>query len=405
MRFCRLLMACLIPLLTLTGCWNRIELNQLGITTATGIDWDNGEWVVTFQEIVPSAMSAAAGGTTGGNIAQSPVHVFSTRAKTIREAVAVNDFEHSRWIYLAHNNVVVVGREAAKHGIGSILDAYFRNHDARQSTEIVVTDRDARLILEQLVPPERLPGDAIASILRKEDRSSSAIPAVSVFDAALMLTSETGTAMLPEISLSGEETERSKSLDAFKTSSQSSKLKLTRIAVFRGDTLAGWLSREEGLGVSWMSGKVKNTTFTFTCPSGEDESLLATYRSYKASAKVTPIRTRDGYSFRVKVKTSGELLNYGCMPDITRLGTVRAIEKQVEAKIREDVKNGWAAMQRLRADLAGLAGKVHRKYPRDWRKVKDTWNERLAEMEVDVQTDVKIRRQGLTANSFQRILK
>lgn len=405
MRPCRLLLACLLPLLALTGCWNRIELNQLGITTATGVDWENGEWLVTFQEIVPSAMSAAAGGSTGGNISQSPIHVFSTRAKTIREAVAVNDFEHSRWIYLAHNNVVVIGREAAKRGLSGILDAYFRNHDARQSTELVVADRDARQMLEQLMPPERLPGVAIASILRKETRSSSAIPAVSIFDAALMLTSETGTAMVPEIALSGEKSEQSESLDSFKNSSQSSKLKLTRVAVFRGDTLAGWLSREEGLGVSWMTGKVKNATFTVSCPPGDDESAFATYRSYKASAKVTPIRTRDGYSFRVKVKTSGELLNYGCMPDITRLGTVRAMEKQVEAKIREDVKNGWAAMQRLRADLAGLAGKVHRKYPRDWRKAKDTWNERLAEMEVDVQTDVKIRRQGLTANSFQRLLK
>lgn len=63
--------------LLLTGCWDRTELNQLAITSATAIDWDGKEWTVSYQVVIPQSI---ANPNTGGSPGQqAPVMVFSTR--------------------------------------------------------------------------------------------------------------------------------------------------------------------------------------------------------------------------------------------------------------------------------------------------------------------------------------
>lgn len=43
----------------LGGCGNRTEMNDLGITSATGFDKQNGKWNITYQVIVPPASSTS----------------------------------------------------------------------------------------------------------------------------------------------------------------------------------------------------------------------------------------------------------------------------------------------------------------------------------------------------------
>ncbi|WP_276352325.1 Ger(x)C family spore germination protein [Cohnella caldifontis] len=387
-------------ILPLAGCWNRIELNELGIMTATGFDWENGEWIVTFQEVVPSTMTSGMGGASGGKGSQATVHVFTTRGKTIREADSINNLEHSRWVYLAHNNVLILGRGAAKHGIQDVLDKYFRDTDARLTTELLVTDGDARTILKQFVPPETLPGAAIAAIIRKEDRFSSIFPSVNVFQAALKLSSEARAVGIPEIALSGAEDSGLESMDVYKVTAPPAKLKLSRLAVFRKDRLIGWMNREESLGVSWLSDRIKSSTFSVPCPDAgsASESRNMAYRVDHAEVKVIPRKANGGFRMIVKADATGELLQYGCKEDLTKPGTVRIMEKQVRQKIMDDMESGWTAMRSLHADLAGFADRIHRKYPKTWKRIKPSWNEELPQTDLDLRVSAKIRRQGLIYN-------
>ncbi len=86
--------------LLLTGCVDRTELNELGITTATGIDGHKGDWINTYQIIIPSAMTTGSGGSSTG-ASQSAVHTFSTHGKTLRETVTKSSLEYPRKLYFA----------------------------------------------------------------------------------------------------------------------------------------------------------------------------------------------------------------------------------------------------------------------------------------------------------------
>lgn len=53
----------------MAGCGNLTEMNDLGITTATGIDRQNGKWLMTYQTIVPPASSTVKSSSGGSQTA------------------------------------------------------------------------------------------------------------------------------------------------------------------------------------------------------------------------------------------------------------------------------------------------------------------------------------------------
>lgn len=67
----------------IAGCWNRTELDELGITSATGFDRKNGKWVLSYQLIVPSTMGAIQGGGGGGGGSNPNVHTFTSEGHTM----------------------------------------------------------------------------------------------------------------------------------------------------------------------------------------------------------------------------------------------------------------------------------------------------------------------------------
>src|SRR5690625_541667 len=67
----------------LIGCWSRVELNELSIAFALGIDLVDDEYVVSAQVINPGEISPAR---SGGGGEQAPVATYETKGQTLFEA-------------------------------------------------------------------------------------------------------------------------------------------------------------------------------------------------------------------------------------------------------------------------------------------------------------------------------
>ena len=134
--------------LLLTGCVDHTELNELGITTATGIDGRKGDWINTYQIIIPSAMTTGSGGSSTG-ASQSAVHTFTAHGKTLREAVTKSSLEYPRKLYFAQNNIIVIGKKTAEQGIEEVIDIYLRNLDSRETVKVFIANGEARDFLKK----------------------------------------------------------------------------------------------------------------------------------------------------------------------------------------------------------------------------------------------------------------
>ncbi|MGO4546362.1 Ger(x)C family spore germination protein [Paenibacillus sp. 2TAB23] len=390
----------IIMCMVLTGCWNRTELNEIGITSATGYDRVDGNWLITFQVIVPSAMAVGTTGGPGGS--GSAVHVFSTKEKTIQQALNKSNLENARTLYFSHNNVLVIGREAAEEGISQIIDLYLRTAEARESIYVLLAPGRASDVMKDLIPPESLPGVALAQILKKEGSMSGFLPPIKMFELAKQISSDSKSAGVPEIVVVGDGGESLESLDVFKKTSTTEKLKLSRLGVFQGDRLIGWMSWQESYGLSWITDKINMSSISFRCPNPESGSThnYSSFRITTAKTRVNPIKEGNHFKMQLKVKLRGILIESTCRADLADPKVTGEMEKAIVKEIHDYINLGWRAVQRLHTDLPGFAGYVHRKYPKDWNEMKSNWDEELAEMKLDVQVKATINHPGFLSKAF-----
>jgi spore germination protein KC len=386
--------------LILSSCWNRTELNELRITTATGVDFKDGKWLVTYQTIIPSSMASGTGGASG-NSGQPGIHVFSVKADTFNKARNLSNLETSRRLYVAHNKVVVIGKDAAEKGISELIDLYLRSTEARETVYILVTDGQANELLKKMVPPEKLPGESYGEILDKETDLVSIFPKTTIYDFALHLYSDSKSIGIPVATLSGEETTQNikdlESLNVLKTTSQPLKITLSQLGIFQKDKLVGWLNRQESKGLSWLTDQIKGTEISFPCSDHEKKLNSITVTSSKT--KLKPLKSDNHFTMHVKINANGVLMESVCKEDLSKPEVISALQKIIEEQIEEDIKAAWDALQRLDADTPGFANIIHRKYPKDWKEINDDWETEFKKMELKIQIKVNIKRPGLIQKS------
>lgn len=395
-QFGRFIMV-LAALFGLTGCWNRIELNELWVTSATGVDMmEDGSWMVSYQVIIPSAIASGTGGGSGGP-SQLASHVISVKGKTYNQALSNSNLETSRRIYISHNRVVYVGKRAAEAGMDRLIDFYLRNTEAREMVALVVTEGSASDTLKKLMPPEKLPGAGMADLIDKESDILSVFPKTRIYDFALSMNSDSKSIGVPVAELTGEVTrkneEEAENMDVFKKTSTPLRLTLTKLALFHEGKLKGFLNRDESLGLSYLAQKVKNTQISFPC--GDQSEMYTSFRADNAKVKLTPRKTGFHYTMEIAVKLTGGLIETTCDKDISKMKTIHEMEAEIEKEVERTIQEGWTRLQELGVDAAGFADRIHRKYPKEWKTVKSEWGREFKKMELDVRVDAQIRRPGL----------
>ncbi|MDF2721645.1 MAG: germination protein Ger(x)C family [Paenibacillus sp.] len=383
--------------LTLTGCWDRMELNQIAITSATAIDYKDGQWVVSYQVVIPSAISAAMS-VSGGGAAKLPVIVYSTQGKTIREAVWKSALESPRLLFFSHTRVVIVSSDAAKQGLSPLIDVYLRNPDSRETVNVLISEGNARSILEQLMQIQIIPGDGIQETMLGEARDMSILPSVKMYNLAMDLLGSAKSAIIPEILVSGEPAVNS--LDQLNKTTLSSKLRLGRLAVLSKDKLAGWLSRQEALGVSFMRDSIKMTSFSFPCSEGTKTEDSA-FRVTKSKTRLKPRLTGDRIEMDIIVEGDGTLLETNCQLELNKPDVIRKLESQIEKHIAKEIEQSWAAVKKLGVDIVGFGDSIHRKYPKQWKTLAPHWQSSFKQIKIHPIVDITIKRTGLSTKSFQ----
>ncbi len=143
------LLAVFVMLTCCAGCYDRRELDTLGIVIAQRLTEGKRRRVEAHaaacecdgrpivQIVGGTSKSGSAGSVSFTNIPNSGRNIN----------YIVRDFEHkvSRKIYTAHNQVIVLGEELAKLGVRDSLDFFVRAPEARMTPYVVVA-RERRLV-------------------------------------------------------------------------------------------------------------------------------------------------------------------------------------------------------------------------------------------------------------------
>lgn len=400
MKAVRLLFAAVLIGLLGTGCWNRREMNELGIVSATSVDRNSeGQWIISYQVIIPRSTDVQIGGTGGD---QAPVTVFSSKGRTLMEAVQNTKREAPRSLFFAHNRVVVISEKVARQGMSQIVDFFVRQYDRRETTNMVLYSGEARQILETLTPLENISGIAMFYLLNGRGDSPSNIIPADMHEFIYQVTHPMANAMLPEIRVSGNPEEQV-SQNALKRSSSSAVIKLNRVGVFKQDKLVGWLSREESLGLAWVTntGSLRNSVIVFPCSrdSKEESGLLGSYLVKRVQTRVTPQQAGDQINVRVDIEAEGSVQETACKLGLKTQEELSQLEEMIEGQIADSVTRAFEAGKRMNADVLGL-GMSFRQRLFPAARLEGSVPLPLDALKLSVNAKAKIRHTGMSKDSL-----
>ena len=392
----------MIILLITTGCWNRRELNELGITLAMGIDLTNdGQYLVTAQVVNPGEVASKSGGSAG----HAPVIIFQETGKTVFEAVRKMTTVSPRKIYPSHLRVLVIGESLAKKGIGKPLELLSRDWELRSDFYITVArDRNAEEILKIPTSLEKIPANKMFMTLDVSEKAWSATSGVTLDELIKDIISEGKQPVLTGIqaSFNGDK-QTSLSKQNVELIDSPGRIFYKDLAVFKGDELIGWLNEKQSKAYNIITNKITSAVTNVNCPKGGYFVYQVTESDTKIKGKI-----KNGKPIiDIFVRVEGNIGEVECKTlDITKNESIKKLEKNFEKETIEMLSTSIRQIQEEnKVDIFGFGDVIHRADPKAWKKLKKGWDQEFEELSVNIKVQGEIKRVGTVGNSFLKQIK
>ena len=97
----------------------------------------------------------------------------------------------------------------------------------------------------------------------------------------------------------------------------------------------------------------------------------------------------------VQVHTEGTVMQNQTNFSLSDPQFLKIVEKAYQEAIKKRINLTLQSLQHeMKADIVGFSDAFHRKYPKQWKKVENHWDEVFPKVKVKIDVEAHIRRQG-----------
>ncbi|MGE6832909.1 Ger(x)C family spore germination protein [Priestia megaterium] len=390
--------------LFLTSCWSKKELTDLAIVAAMGLDkTKDGRYHITLQIINPGNVAGGMQGG-GGGTQSPPITIYSASGNNIVEASRRASSRISRRLYYAHTNLVVVGEKLAKEeGLGTLIDGLDRDPEFRNTSTIVIANHStAADVVKTLTPVDKIPANKILKTLEFTQRKWGENVKTSLQEVMASIESPGRGTVVSGFRLVGNPQQAQK-LDNLQESAPAETLKASGIAVLKQGKLIDWLYGKPARGTVWILNKIQGTDININWK-GKKEAIA--YQTVRQKTSISyQVKNGQPHIF-VHTRVEGDLGEIDVPVDITNPKLIKEIEQSISKEIKKELGTAVERAQKNKTDILGFGEVVHRFRPKQFKRVKQEWNDvYFPKLNVDITVEAYVRRAGLRNKSFLSGLK
>ncbi len=398
MRWAAALVLLAFMLMT-AGCWDLQQVEEQAYITGIGVDrTPEGEFKLLFQVVNPNTI--AGGGvlgaiTPGASIPAKSFRNYVTAGRTLYEAERAMDLLIPLALHTGHNREVVFSEAVARQGLLDVMSFFNRRVEMRKLMYVLVTQADIEEIFDLPNPIIAIPSIRLEGIIRQQHWTSF-FPVVRLGDFLNWMGAEGRETHCAVVSVKPTEarTLRPYAGPGFTAAEPLLDVEVAGAALFRKDKLVGFLNQKETRGLLWVLNKVRGGPLLIRCPESDKFTSVSILRAH---ARVKPEISADGrLRVTIRIREEADLEETQCKLDVGEAGAIAALEALQAKTITAEVMSAVRRAQECRSDAFGFGEAFHRRYPREWRLMKENWSEDFfPAVEVEVEVDAKIRRVGL----------
>ncbi len=371
--------------LTLQGCWDRTEINDITIILAMGIDRiDKNQVQVSAQIFIPRQSGSSASGMSAdsGGSPNNTTIVQTAEGDNLAEAVNLLQRKLSRHVFWGHCEAIVIGKEAAAKGIRSYLDFMLRYNQIREHAYVYFSDKPAKEILALLPPLER----SSAEVLREMGNMKLGTR-VTVLNLAEQIQGNSESVVLSRLGVVPPE----------KGKQPNATLPYIRgLALFDKDRYVKSVDLNKTVGILLLTNQLENIIFSIKTDA-KDEYL--SIQGSNIHTSFTP-HIQDGiWSMAIKIVMKGEVVLLYTDQSLIIPSKQKEMERLWTQQMREVVESILKEVQKeLRIDLFHFADEFARHYPAEWRQAKKSWRELFPSVGTSVTIEATLDRIGKSSS-------
>lgn len=372
-----LFLSAAMSLLCLTGCWDRVEVNDIAIVTGTAIDKKGDEIELSIQIFIPKA----AGSSTEQSISGGNEHITVTTSQTgknIADALSKLQGKLSREVFWGQCKIFIFGEDLARDGIQKQMDFLLRHPEPRGRAYVYIGEGKAKDILEVVPRLERYSSEVLREVSNKMIGMQ-----VTIQDVDEMLTDITQSVAIPYVKIKTEKSHDGKDI------------KFPHIdgaAVFQKDKMIGIINESLTRGILWLRDEIKGYTVSVEV---ENEKGLVSLNPVSANIKLKPKIENDTWKMTVDILTESSVVQNETNIDYTAPKQLNKLERLFAKAIETRIRDVLDILQDdYQADIVGFSKEFYRKYPKEWKKVENRWEEVFANLVIDINVEAHIRREG-----------
>ncbi len=368
---------------TLTGCWDKIEIEDrmiIGnicidalkekVPKGTELDYVKegkmNKYLISFTAAVPAAIKEN----------KPPAYkTYSTTANNMDMANWQVMKRYAQVQYFGHAKTVTFGEETLKSAdcLKALLDSFIRGHDYNKSMDVFVMEGEANKIVD-VVPKFDVFLVAYISGIEDNQKYISAIHRSSLDKLIRNLVNSDGDAVIPKISASKEE------------------VKIAGGGVLKDYVLAGYIDDIQARALGWIIGDAQGGMVEINI-----KGAPVTFRFYNFKTKMKLDKVEKGKLYiSYNMETEGSIEEYKLGESFMDEDILRECEGLIEAQIQSESMEVIQIMQeKYKVDVIKIRDYLSKFHPKIYAQIEKDFDNYFEEnIVLKVNADVKVRRVG-----------
>lgn len=401
-------------LLFTTGCYDRIEVDELVYVVSMGIDIGTSDNLrITLFFSVPISVGV---GPEPGEIEKSTTMV-TVEAPTIYEGVNIINSIIGKKINFSHAKLIIISKAMAERGVEKFINTFNKFREFRPDTFIGVSRGTAEEFLKETKPIlEVNPAKYFELIMESYKYTGFAVGSrLEDFYKRMKCTCNEPVAILLDVNKiessddfgklsSNTQMENSKSDRNYKAGeipvNFDNKANGMGLAVFKGDKLIGELGGMETLSFLMVTNMLNRVFYSIPEP-GKIDSEHENYVSLRfKQARKTSIKVEmkdEVPNITIEVFLEGDILSVDSEKDYSIGEDLKELEEFAAQYIKEEIENLMEkTVREFKSDICATGKSLKRKFLLwdDW--ISFNWPAKYEKAEIEVKTKVSVRRSGIT---------
>lgn len=379
--------ALIAALPALSGCWSSIELNNRAFVSIMMVDQVDDGIELSLSFPLPNRLiPGQVGGSGSGDGSKEPVAFISRTGKSLEETIQKIQGDLSRKLSFGQTHSVIVGSRFAEEGIEPMLEFVSRNPFLRLNSSLFLVESPIKKKVSQApVYFERFFASVLNGYLRNRQVLNTTIKDLMILDEA------GGDGLIPILTFTRDNVAQSNAPPAVGTGGS---------VVFRaGKATKVFLSAEETSAARSLLSQLPQ--YVYSLPSPTDGKKIGFY-STAVRTRIHPVLKNERLMLHVQSLSKANVIGSDSLIDMQNVKHLQQMQDAIAKASDDSLRDVIVKSQQAKADIFHFGQIVEARYPKYWNSIRSDWRTYYAEqLEVDVSSNVSLKRVGSTTRSFR----